>query len=408
MLRKPKSASNPVRSLEDAASMAGALLRSRGEAAGQILDHAIRLMAEAMYAEYRAQLPLRPQDVQESEFRRSFARQRLEWIGRAVFGRRSRFMLDSLDGAVKGDSASEATKEAPSGAQHVVDAGAFISRLRSEPGENRPIQRLAGLCEPKMLARACPDTAAAIEVVGGAHPNFSAATDRFSMSVQAQSLAGRPLRFSPILLHGAPGVGKTRFVNQLARAIARLNDGFESLVLPLAGNGDTLSISGNSRGWGNATPGRIARFMSQSRYANPVIILDEIDKAGGSHETRVADILLNLLEPEQNRAFQDLYLEVPIDLSRVSFIATANEPERIPAALRSRMLQIEIRAPNQEELPVIAREVWREIVQTEGLEEFAEPQPPTCLLQAASVREMQFIGREALYGMVKAPSRMAC
>lgn len=399
MLRKPKAAGNPLRSFEEAAATAGVLLRTRGEAAGQILEQSIRIMSEAMYAEYRAQISLRPVEMSETDFRRAFARQRLDWIGRAVFGRRSRFALDSLQEALGVASAKEASGMAREGDEVIVDPEAFLARLKAEPGENRPIQRLTGLCEPKRLAKSCPDTSAAIEYVGGTHPNCMAATERFAMSVRAQALAGRPLRFAPVLLHGAPGVGKTRFVNHLARAIARLNDGFEALVLPLAGNGDTLSISGNSRGWGNASPGRIARFMAQSRYSNPIIILDEVDKAGGSHETRVADILLNLLEPEQNKAFQDLYLEVPIDLSRVSFIATANEPERIPPALRSRMQQIEIRAPNQEELPVIAREVWREIVQGEGLEKFADPNPPRCLMRAASVREMQFIGREALYGI---------
>jgi ATP-dependent Lon protease len=376
------------------------LLQSRSEAANNVLGHALRLLSETLWADYQAQLPLRPTDVTEPEFRRAYARSRIDLVGRAIFGRRSRFGLDTFADDPSGPANIPMAASPDEDGEIIVSREGFLDRWKLEPGDNKPIRHLAGLCEPKRLAMASAAAADAVEHMGSSHPNFLEVTRRLSITLRAQSMASRPVRFAPLLLHGPPGIGKTRYLHRLAQAITRENDQFQSLILPMAGHSDTLSLSGNSRGWGNATPGRLVRFMSATRYANPIMILDEIDKVGGTNDTRVADILLNLLEREQSRAFQDMYLEIPVDLSRVSFVATANDLDRIPGPLRDRFLKIEVAPPGREDLPVVAREVWHELLAEEGLLGLAPDEPPSAILALGSPREMQTIGRGLLYQLV--------
>lgn len=375
-------------------------VQGRAEAANAVLGHAIRILSETLWADYQAQLSLRPPDVTEPEYRRAYARSRSDLVSRALFGRRSRFGLDSWADDPAGPANVPAAIDPSAEGERIVSLEGFLDRWKLEPGDNRPIRNLAGLCEPKRLAMATPDAAIAVELMGKAHPNFIEVTQRLSTTLRVQSMAAKPVRFAPLLLYGPPGIGKTRYLHRLAHAITRENEHFQSLILPMAGHSDTLSLSGNSRGWGNATPGRLVRFMAASRYANPIMIFDEIDKVGGTNDTRVADILLNLLEREQSRAFQDMYLELPVDLSQVSFVATANDLDRIPPPLLDRFLKIEVPPPDQDAMPVVAAEVWRELLAEEGLVGLAPSEPPAAILTMGSPREMQTMGRGLLYQMV--------
>ena len=187
-------------------------------------------------------------------------------------------------------------------------------------------------------------------------PNFSDVLEDIRKQLALCIDSNDPIELPPMLLLGAPGIGKTHF----ARRIAHLfGTGFG--LVPMSSLTAGWVLSGASSQWKNAKPGKVFDTFLNGDYANPVMVVDEIDKASAEGHYDPLGALYSLLEADTATRFVDEFVELPIDASGAAWIATANDAVRIPEPILNRMNVYEIDPPDAEGAARIAQSIYREL-----------------------------------------------
>ena len=213
-----------------------------------------------------------------------------------------------------------------------------------------------------------PSTASAVDDLYDASPNFGRVVDDLRKYLALAVAGNEAVQFTPMLLLGEPGLGKTYFAKKLAQA---LSTGFEFVSMSSLTAGWVLT--GASAQWHNARPGKVAQTLIEGEYANPVVVLDEVDKAGGDARYDPIGALYSLLEPDTASHFKDEFIDVDMDASHILWVATANDESVIPEPILNRMNVYSIDRPDAEGSRRIALAVYREILEAHNWPFPAEP-----------------------------------
>ena len=230
-----------------------------------------------------------------------------------------------------------------------------IQRFKGMPGGSQEANVLRTYIETvlempwKRVSRDNQDIIHAKEILEEDHYGLEKVKDRVLEFLAVRALTKKGT--SPILcLVGPPGTGKTSIARSVARALGK-----KYVRISLGGIHDEAEIRGHRKTYVGAMPGRIADAMRQAGVSNPLMLLDEIDKVSADYRGDVSSALLEVLDGEQNVKFRDHYLEIPLDLSGVLFIATANDASTIPRPLLDRMEVIEVSSYTENEKFHIAK-----------------------------------------------------
>lgn len=231
-----------------------------------------------------------------------------------------------------------------SGGNKHEDLSAFHERMIGSGGERFLIS---------------PSDPSCIDGIDDLCPNFHTVSEDIRRAVMLAIGGNEPVDFPPILLLGEPGIGKTHYAEELAK---HLGTGYG--FVPMGSMTAGWILSGASAQWKDARPGKIAKTLIEGLYANPVIVVDEIDKANRGTTYDPLGPLYELLEGGTAKRFCDEYVgsDIPLDASRIQWVLTANDTVTIPEPLLNRMTLYEIKRPSREAAIRIAQTLYREIL----------------------------------------------
>ncbi len=207
-------------------------------------------------------------------------------------------------------------------------------------------------------------------------PNFHEALDDIRRQLALCHDSRDALEITPMLLLGPPGVGKTHFAREVAQLLGT-GMGFVSMSSLTAG----WVLSGASSQWKGARPGKVFETLVEGQYANPVMVVDEIDKARGEHAYDPLGALYSLLEHETAGTFIDEFAEVAVDASQVIWVATANDERSIPEPILNRVNVYEVRMPDRDAARAIARRLYDGIRGQHDWGRRFEPEPAEPVLE---------------------------
>jgi ATP-dependent Lon protease len=218
-------------------------------------------------------------------------------------------------------------------------------------------------------------------------PNFGEVLDDVKRQLALCQDSRDALEITPMLLLGPPGIGKTHFAREISRLLGT-GMGFISMSSLTAG----WVLSGASSQWKGARPGKVFETLVEGAYANPVMVVDEIDKARGEHAYDPLGALYCLLEHDTAQAFTDEFAEVAIDASQVIWVATANDERSIPEPILNRMNVYEVQAPDADAARAIALRLYASLRGEHDWGRRFEPEPGEAVLErmaALAPREMR-------------------
>ena len=210
-------------------------------------------------------------------------------------------------------------------------------------------------------------------------PNFTDPLDEVRRNLALSQDSQDHLEITPMLLLGPPGVGKTHFAHEIAGLL-----GTGMTLVPMSSMTAGWLLSGSSSQWKGSRPGKVFEAIVDGQYANPVIVVDEIDKASNDAQYDPLGALYSLLEHDTAQRFVDEFAEVMIDASKVIWVLTANDDHRIPEPILNRMNVFEIEAPDPQAARKIATRLYHAIRKAHDWGQRFEPDPPSDVLDAMS------------------------
>lgn len=225
-------------------------------------------------------------------------------------------------------------------------------RYRSDEIKGRLAEVLIDLWNPERILKQVDPTVNVRRLRDG-YPQFAEVIDAIDNNIFVSSLIEGPFHMGPILLQGEPGLGKTYFVKQLADVLS-----LPYFEISLATVTASFTLSGGSLQWSEGNVGELAKIIAKSPVANPIVLLDEVDKCMNEVRYNPSNVLYSLLEPHTAQRFKDEALELEIDLSHVNWICTANYPELITAPILSRMNVFEITLPAPKHMQQVVNHMY--------------------------------------------------
>ena len=234
------------------------------------------------------------------------------------------------------------------------------------------------------------------------YPNFSEVIDLCIARLTLSQLAApKAICLPPILLTGPPGVGKTRFLKELAK---KLGTEFYSLDLSSVSSG--FILNGAASTWAESKPGFISDSLRKSAVANPIMLLDEIDKVSSGLQYHPLACLYALLEDHSANSFRDEYVEVEMNMSKIIWFTTANYPERIEPPLRSRMTEIEIAPPSPSQNRQITKNIYSELLTSNPWGKYFSPELTADVIELLCHFPPRQVKKEIEKGLAKAAKRV--
>jgi ATP-dependent Lon protease len=232
------------------------------------------------------------------------------------------------------------------------------------------------------------DWDARLDRLKGEHANFSEVVDFVQSEFSLAEVSNQPPRLPPILLNGPPSCGKTYFAEALSRV---MGTGF--LRVNLETGQTPAELTGTAAHWNNSQPGRLFDLVINASNANPIVLLDEVDKAGGHPDHRIDRALYALLDPGSAKEWADASLpSLKMDLRYVMWVLTSNDTRTVPPPLLSRMEVFQVREPSRAEALALARRIFEATVYKFGNIQFS-PELPTSLATMLALHPLRIVHR---------------